>query len=102
MDTVTLADTGRLLYGDEWQRALAKALGPLHPDGARDSIDDRLVRRWAAGDRPVPIWVDEALLKLLDKRAFAFMHRVNLIRERAAQIRSSLAPVADDGPEMRF
>lgn len=35
---------GTALFGPQWQRPLAAALG----------VDDRLVRRWYAGDRPVP------------------------------------------------
>lgn len=65
---------GPLLRGPDWQRPLARALGPLHPDGARDAIDDRLVRRWVAGDREIPDWVGPAL--------------AILARERAAEMRS--------------
>src|SRR5262249_31345568 len=39
---------GSLLFGLEWQRPVARMLGPLHPEGGRNTIDDRLVRRWAA------------------------------------------------------
>lgn len=56
---------GEALYGQQWQRALARALGPLHPDGPREAIDDRYVRRLAAGDKPVPAWIWSALARLL-------------------------------------
>jgi len=56
--------SGEALYGPQWQRALARALGPMHPDGPREAIDDRFVRRLAAGDRSVPRWIWLALAGL--------------------------------------
>lgn len=47
---------------------MARDLGPLHPDGPRDSIDDRLVRRWSSGQRDIPDWVASALTALLEGR----------------------------------
>lgn len=41
----------RALYGTGWQSALAHDLG----------ISNRTVRRWVAGQNPVPEWVFEAL-----------------------------------------
>ena len=63
-DRDRLIACGRLLYGAIWQRSLARGLGPLHPDGPRDSIDDRTVRRWVAGDRPIPAWVWGAMIEI--------------------------------------
>ena len=60
-----LRHAGNLLFGVDWQRPLSRALGPLHPSGAREAIDDRLVRRWAAGERDVPDWVEPAVAGLL-------------------------------------
>lgn len=51
MTPASLATDASLLHGERWQRPLARAL----------SVDDRLVRRWAAGDRPIPAWVEERL-----------------------------------------
>lgn len=48
-------------YGPRWRHALARALGPYHPRGPRETIDPRLVARWASGDRPIPEWVKPAL-----------------------------------------
>ena len=64
-----LAAAGRLLFGEQWQTGIARALGPLHPGGAREAIDDRLVRRWAAGERDVPEWVEPAVAGLMTRRA---------------------------------
>ena len=47
----------------EWQSRTARLLGALHPDGPRRSYDVRRIRRWVAGERPVPAWVDGALEK---------------------------------------
>lgn len=46
----------------QWQAWLARFLGSFHPGGAREVIDDSLVRKWARGARPVPIWAASAIL----------------------------------------
>lgn len=61
----TLAAAGQLLAGPEWQTAIARMLGPLHPQGARESIDVALVRRWLREERPIPAWVQPAIAELL-------------------------------------
>lgn len=58
MTRVTLRRAGALLLGEQWQRPLARKLG----------VSDRMVRRWAAGDRPVPGWVVEKMMGLLVNR----------------------------------
>jgi Family of unknown function (DUF5677) len=60
---------GSLLFGQEWQRPIARMLGPFHPEGGRGPIDDRLVRRWAAGERTIPDWVITALQRATTSRA---------------------------------
>lgn len=40
-----------LIYGAEWQSALAR----------RVAVDARTVRRWKAGDRDIPGWLEWAL-----------------------------------------
>lgn len=67
-DLALLTACGQALFGEQWQRALARALGPLHPSGAREAIDDRGVRRIVAGERPVPAWYWPALASLLRQR----------------------------------
>lgn len=67
MSPADLATAGRLLSGDEseWKRPLARSLGPLHPDGPRESLDPRGVDRWASGAREIPDWVGPAVARLL-------------------------------------
>lgn len=74
-------ESGRLLYGDQWQRAIARGLGPLHPDGERESIDDRLVRRWAAGERDVPDWVLPAVVEIAEARRRQLGLLVTMLRK---------------------
>jgi hypothetical protein len=57
-----------MLFGPEWQHAVARSLGQFHPEGAREAIDSRLVRRWASGERVVPIWVISAIARILESR----------------------------------
>lgn len=64
-----LVSAGSLLFGSEWQRPIARMLGPLHPEGGRGTIDDRLVRRWASGERPIPDWVIPAIQRTIASRA---------------------------------
>ena len=54
------------LCGERWIKDVNRILAAYHPDGPRDYIDDRLVRRWASGARPIPAWVPGALADLLD------------------------------------
>jgi hypothetical protein len=73
-------EVGALLLGNEWQRPLAKMLGPYHPDGPRATIDPRLIQRWASGERPVAEWVTAALVTML-------LATVPGVEQRAAEMR---------------
>lgn len=46
------------LYGAQWQSALARVV----------RVDARTVRRWYAGDRAIPAWL-EVLLPFLEDQA---------------------------------
>lgn len=52
MTPATLSRLAGAIYGEDWQTPLAQALG----------VADRTVRRWAAGDSPVPDGVAAALI----------------------------------------
>lgn len=62
-----LKAVGLALYGEDWKKPMARALGPLHPKGARPAIDVRLVHHWIDGtpNRQIPAWVPGALAELL-------------------------------------
>lgn len=84
MTPAALKTAGEALFGVEWYRALARALGPLHPRGARESINDRLVHRWAKGERPVPAWVPEVLPQIAQEVLVVEESRIGQVREIAA------------------
>jgi hypothetical protein len=104
----------------------SRTLGPWHPDGHLNEIDDRLVRRWATGERSIPNWVFAALAEIVDVRAGklnAFLIRLrkeanapaiavqalgDLIRasnrsnvqrskDRAIELIGQISPLGDDG-----
>ena len=52
---MNLNQIGNELYGSCWQVRLAKRL----------DVTDRTIRRWVAGDTPVPPWVWNRLRELL-------------------------------------
>ncbi|GEP08845.1 hypothetical protein [Methylobacterium gnaphalii] len=83
-----LARAGRALAGDEWRRPLARALGPLHPDGPREELDQRLVSRWSLGQREIPGWVRPALVGLLWRRA----RDLHAEADEAASVADALMP----------
>ena len=59
MTPALLSQAGQALYGPRWQSELGRDL----------DIDDRTMRRWVAGDSPVPSGVTVDLLRLLTQRA---------------------------------
>lgn len=58
MTSDDLAIRGRSLYGARWQTSLAQDLG----------IADRTLRRWIAGDSPIPEGIESELRRLLEER----------------------------------
>lgn len=59
MTSDLLTACGEALYGPRWQSEMSRAL----------AVDDRTIRRWVAGDSPVPAGVAVDLLRLLIERA---------------------------------
>jgi hypothetical protein len=57
---------GEALYGFRWQTDLADTLA------ADVRVSDRTVRRWVAGDSPIPsgLWTD--LMRMMQERAATF------------------------------
>jgi DNA-binding transcriptional regulator YdaS (Cro superfamily) len=65
-----LARAGRLLYGSRWQSELARAL----------DVNDRRVRQWMSGERPIPpgIWADIAgLLRQRQQEGLALLREMD-------------------------
>lgn len=77
---------GALLFGEEWQRAMARALGPHHPDGPREAIDDAMVRKWARGARSVPAWARPALAIIGRDQIASLRARVDDLRTAVEEI----------------
>src|SRR5262245_17906386 len=67
-----LASIGRALYGERWQTSLATDL----------RVADRTMRRWLAGELPVPDGVEKELRQIL----------INRIREIGGMIGYSVNP----------
>ena len=59
MTAEELRRCGEALYGPRFQRTLANALG----------INERTIRRWIAGTKPVPSGVRQEITRLLKERA---------------------------------
>ena len=53
-----LIECGQALYGQQWQTALARDLG----------VSGRTMRRWVAGQFPVPVGVHAELRRLCVER----------------------------------
>lgn len=91
MSPADLAAAGRLLSDDPegWKRPLARSLGPLHPDGPRETLDPRGVDRWASGAREIPGWVGPAVARLLVDLAEGLEADASAAREVAARVAGS-------------
>ena len=54
-----LSSAGHAVFGNDWQSPMARALG----------VGGRHLRRWVSGERPVPAWVNAALVGILKEAA---------------------------------
>lgn len=81
-----LAAAGVALFGPEWKRPLAAALGAYFPEGPRDTLDPRAVQRWATGQKVIPDWVGAALHRLLIDEAECLEGEARARRQVAEQI----------------
>ena len=77
-----LRRSGEALSGPRFQRTLANALG----------INERTIRRWVAGARPVPSGVRQEITRLLKERAAeAAQLAVNMRQDTNAQTNTAQA-----------
>lgn len=68
-----LTECGRTLYGQQWQSALARDLG----------VGDRTIRRWVAGQFPVPVGVHAELRRLCVERGAQLRALADRLRAHA-------------------
>lgn len=68
-----LIDCGLALYGPQWQSALARDLG----------VSDRTIRRWVAGQFPVPVGVHAELRRLCVERGAQLRALADRLRAHA-------------------
>lgn len=68
-----LIETGQALYGQQWQTALARDLG----------VSDRTMRRWVAGQFPVPVGVHAELRRLCVERGAQLRALADRLRAHA-------------------
>lgn len=95
-DREYLVAYGRARFGGAWQTAMARLLGQIHPEGARDSIDPALVRKWTRGARPVPAWVRPALAATAAPEAEALARTAAEILARAGTLHGLAAATRSD------
>jgi DNA-binding transcriptional regulator YdaS (Cro superfamily) len=80
-----LREAGESLYGSLWQSALARDLG----------VNDRTVRRWAAGESRIPAGVWAELHKILALRELAMAAvRLKLYRARERTTDAAASPAS--------
>ena len=71
MDAERLAECGRALFGAQWQSDMGRAL----------QVNDRTVRRWLKGERPIPDRVSADVNGLLASR----MAEIERLRQETGQ-----------------
>ncbi|HGH3647686.1 MULTISPECIES: transcriptional regulator [Acinetobacter calcoaceticus/baumannii complex] len=66
-----LRQAGELLYGNQWQSDLARAL----------DVDARRVRDWLQERRPIPVGVKVEVIQLLKKNSLATANYAELLND---------------------
>ena len=88
-----LRSAGAAAFGPRWQVPLARALGPMRPSG-HPGISGRQVRRWVAGDTPVPAWALSAVPAMLSAQAEALVARADELRRAATSAAAELERIS--------
>lgn len=70
-----LARVGEALYGPRWQSELARVF----------VVNDRTVRRWVAGDSPVPPGITSQLVEQLEDRQDAVAELLEMVKQLGAE-----------------
>ena len=91
---------GVALHGVDWQSATARSLGAWHPAGARKGLDERLVRRWVSGERPVPPWVEDALPSMISVGITDRKTQIDTLERLASRLGLTASAAATTGASL--
>lgn len=88
MDFQLFCKAGEGVLGPDWHRPLARELGRLHPDGPREEIDPRTVRRWAKGERSIPDWVSTVLIAIAQENIDLYVPKLAALEKLQRELRA--------------
>ena len=80
-----LQEVGRALYGDIWQSELARDLG----------CNDRTVRKWNAGDAPIPEYLRGEVAEICRRRGDRLIEIAGQLGAIAGRAQASRPPPAE-------
>ena len=80
-----LQEVGRALYGDIWQSELARDLG----------CNDRTVRKWNAGDAPIPEYLRGEVAEICRRRGDRLIEIAGQLGATAGRAKASRPPPAE-------
>ena len=90
-----LKRVGAAAFGVEWPHAIAQALGPLHPV-PREALSTRIVHQWSSGGRPVPGWVPQALMAVLQQALELRRSEMTALSTLVTELQGRLADLPDE------
>ena len=79
-----LAFVGELLFGERWQTPLAQWLG----EARGKLLSPATVHRWSMGRRSIPVWVGDALARILENGQRDLDRRAKMAGALATRIRA--------------
>jgi hypothetical protein len=91
---------GELLFGSRWQSELARSLSPFRASSVSTPLNDRVVRRWAASETPVPNWVWSGVIALLERHAAEALSYARHLRLLPKDRETFLSPSTDRAPDV--
>ena len=80
-----LKEVGRALYGDIWQSELARDLG----------CNDRTVRKWNAGDAPIPEYLRGEVAEICRRRGDRLIEIAEHLGGTSGRAKASRSPPAE-------
>ena len=76
---------GETLFGDKWQTRLAEALGETRAK----KLSPATVHQWTTGQRSIPLWVREAMPKMIEQEERRLSARAAQARDLGLRLRHS-------------